>query len=90
MNFKKENVMSKVWEDYKKASEPIELKPIEQSPQFSVEALIRIATSEPNLNKRLELLQILLHKVSGASKPYIQFLIRKTIGKINDANELPF
>jgi hypothetical protein len=82
--------MSNVWEKYKKAAEPIELQQPVQLPQFSVEASIRVVMDEPNLNKRLEMLQMLLHQVSGASKPYINFLIRKTIGKINDANELPF
>lgn len=82
--------MSKVWENYKRAAEPMELPQPSQLPQFSVEASIRIVMDEPNLTKRLEMLQMLLHKVSGASKPYINFLIRKTIGKINDANELPF
>lgn len=82
--------MSNVWEKYKKASEPVELKQPSQLPQFSVEASIRIVMDEPNLTKRLDMLQVLLHKVSGASKPYINFLIRKTIGKINDANDLPF
>lgn len=82
--------MSKVWENYKKATSPIELPQPTQHPQFSVEALVRIAMDEVNLTKRLEMLQMLLHKVSGASKPYINLLIRKTINKINDANELPF
>ncbi len=82
--------MSNVWENYKKATSPIELPQPSQLPQFSVEASIRIIMDEPNLTKRLEMLQLLLHQVSGASKPYINFLIRKTIGKINDANELPF
>jgi hypothetical protein len=51
---------------------------------------VSLCQHETELSKRLSMLQDLLHRAPGASKPYIQLLIRKTYRKIQESDELPF
>ena len=73
------------------ASDPIHLKGnlILSQPEFTRQC--DLIKSENNLSLRLELYEMILHKAPGASRPFVQSLIRKTHQAINkEKDALPF